>query len=102
MPPFDKLKKGEIQSKHQSPLLALKWHDKREIYLLTTLHNDSVGPSGKTNRSTGEPILKPQCVLDYKKNMGLVQIWANFLRWGTDKKKLSRRAEKKIEEKNVL
>lgn len=72
MPKFRKLKKGEVESKNNSSLLAIKWHDRREVHMLTTLHNDSFAPTGKFNRQTGEPIQKPSCVIQYNKCMGSV------------------------------
>lgn len=72
MPCFKKLKKGETEVKSNSPLLALKWCDRRDVHMLTTMHDDSFGPTGKTNFRTGEPIMKPKCILEYNKNMGTV------------------------------
>jgi hypothetical protein len=40
--------------------------------MLTTLHEDTMRPPGKTDKQTKQPQMKPQCVLDYNKNMGAV------------------------------
>jgi hypothetical protein len=72
MPKFSKLKRGQIESKHRGPLLALKWCDKRDVHMLTTLHDDLMTQTSKINHKTGEPVIKPQCVLDYNKSMGIV------------------------------
>lgn len=72
MPIFSKLKKGEIKSQHSGPLMVIKWHDRREVHMLTTLHDDSKAPTGKTDRTTGQQIEKPVCVLDYNRFMGSV------------------------------
>jgi len=65
-----KLKKGEMVSASQPPLLAVKWHDKRDLLMLSTLHLPTRTNTGKSNRRTGEPVFKPQCVLDYNAHMG--------------------------------
>lgn len=66
MPKFKaKMKKGQWESQHRGPLLALKWHDKREIHMLTTLLTD-----GKSTVVTDKPIVKPTCIIEYNKNMG--------------------------------
>lgn len=72
LPKFKKLKKGEMETQCKGPLLAIKWHDRREVHILTTLHTEEKEATGKTNRMTGEPILKPKAVIDYNKNMGSV------------------------------
>ncbi|CAG5123949.1 unnamed protein product [Candidula unifasciata] len=43
----EKLKKGEISSKSASSLLAMKWYDKREVWMLTTCHNSDMVTTGK-------------------------------------------------------
>lgn len=75
MPVFNKLKKGETEAKTNSPLLALKWHDRRDVHMLTALHDNSFGPTGKTNFRTGEPILKPKC---FQKN--ITKIWEQSIK----------------------
>lgn len=72
MAKFNKLKKGEMKAQHRGPLLALKWCDKREVHMLTTLHDDSMDMTGKVDWKTRQPIMKPKCVLDYNKCMGSV------------------------------
>ncbi|KAH9632025.1 hypothetical protein HF086_007414 [Spodoptera exigua] len=67
-----KLKRGEIISKSLPPLTAIKWHDKKDIHLLTTIHDKTMHPSLKEDRSTGLPVMKPKAVLDYSSNMGSV------------------------------
>ncbi|KAL0879584.1 hypothetical protein ABMA27_003312 [Loxostege sticticalis] len=73
MPKFrTSLKKGERDVKFTSRIMAVKWHDKKDVYILSTIHKDEMGPSEKMDRSTGLPVMKPECVLDYNKNMGIV------------------------------
>lgn len=68
MPPLtDKLKRGEIQYYSTQRLLALKWQDKREVRLLSSLHNSSMVTAKRKNN---EDIVKPKCVVDYNESMG--------------------------------
>jgi hypothetical protein len=72
MPKFiKKLQKGQQESK-QTNMMAIRWLDRREVCILTTLHEDTTRPTGKTDRQTKQPQMKPQCVTDYNKNIGAV------------------------------
>ncbi|CAG5115153.1 unnamed protein product [Candidula unifasciata] len=67
-----KLKKGEVSSKSAACLLAIKWCNKQEVWMLTTCHNSGMVATEKIDRKTGLNIVKPQCVVDYSKCMGSV------------------------------
>lgn len=67
-----KLKQGEIISKSNPPLTVIKWRDKKDIHVLSTIHSKRMLPSMKEDRRTGLPVMKPEAVLDYSKNMGSV------------------------------
>ena len=54
------------------PLLAMKYKDKREIRLLSTVHEGKMANTGKEHWLSKEPILKPDIVIDYNLNMRLV------------------------------
>lgn len=41
-----------------------KWHDKRDVVMLSTKHGIEMIDTGKKNRNN-EPILKPQIIIDY-------------------------------------
>jgi len=72
MPKFtEKLKKGEMKNFHTDTLSAQIWKDKREVCMLTTLHPPILSETGKTTYRN-EPIIKPESVQDYNKNMGAV------------------------------
>lgn len=67
-----KLKMGDIECKASQNILAIKWHDKRDVKLLSTIHTNELAPSNKIDQNTGENVLKPVAILDYNKNMGSV------------------------------
>lgn len=69
-PKFKKLKRGEIDHLHQGSLLAIKWHDKREVHMLTSINKDGMAPTKKKNHLTNEIVEKPLAVIDYNANMG--------------------------------
>lgn len=52
-------------------MMAIRWMDRREVCTLTTLHSDIMRPTGKQDRHTKQ-VQKPHCVIDYSKNMGVV------------------------------
>ena len=64
------LKSGEIQYSHTDILRALKWHDKREVHMFSTIHSTTYGYSGKVDRKTGQEIRKPVCIIHYNTNKG--------------------------------
>lgn len=72
MPKFTKrLNKGETESYHTENMMAVSWMDKREVTMLTTMHEDvQVNVTGRS-LSRG-PIRKPLCVDVYNQNMGAV------------------------------
>ena len=64
MPIMDKkLKKGEIDFRTSSNMLALKWRDKRDVFMLSTFHNSEFICTGKKNYKTQEFIRKPKCIV---------------------------------------
>lgn len=67
-----RLQLHEVEVKYSTPLMSLKWKDKKYLYMLSTIHDSGMGPSMRVNRSTGLPVMKPNAVLDYAKNMGSV------------------------------
>lgn len=71
MPRFrDRMSSGEADFKSCEEMLAMKWHDKRDVHMLTTVNSAEMSPSGKIDHTTGNEKIKPQCVLDYIKKMG--------------------------------
>ncbi|KAJ8334055.1 hypothetical protein SKAU_G00413740 [Synaphobranchus kaupii] len=73
MPTFPKkMKRGEVTFRENGTQLAVKWQDKRDVNFLRTVHPSSMAQSGRLDHFTGEPKVKPACVLDYNKKMGAV------------------------------
>ena len=72
MPSFGKLAQGQQAYKTTGELLALKWMDKREVHMLTTLHEPIMVETEKNDRETGKKIKKPLCITQYNKNMRAV------------------------------
>jgi hypothetical protein len=50
----EKLKKGQVESRHTDNMLALRWMDRQEVCMLTTLHTGTMRQTGKTDT----PIVK--------------------------------------------
>lgn len=72
-PKFNKkLKHGQTEMKYCDSVLAIQWRDKKDEYMLSTFHNGHFENSGKINKMTHKPILKPNCFIDYTKNMKLI------------------------------
>ncbi|RXN14776.1 piggyBac transposable element-derived 4-like protein [Labeo rohita] len=73
MPTFTKkMTKGEVDFRENGSQLAVKWHDKRNVHVLTTVHPTGMAATGKIDHITGQPKMKPVCVLEYNKKMGAV------------------------------
>ena len=53
MPAFGKLAKGQQVYQTTGELLALRWMDKREVHILTTLHESVMMETEKNDRKTG-------------------------------------------------
>ncbi|XP_046398242.1 piggyBac transposable element-derived protein 4-like [Ischnura elegans] len=68
----EKLKKGELRFRSSEKLLALKWCDKREVWMLSTCHSAGVIETTKKDRQTGVVTKKPECIVDYNRFMGAV------------------------------
>lgn len=66
----NKLSRGEIEVAHNSTWLVIKWMDKKEVFMITTVHEVGFCSTGKKHYHTQEDIVKPSCIHDYNKNMG--------------------------------
>lgn len=69
-----KLKKGEVRCLSSQGLLALRWCDKRDVYILSSKHRNAnildAGKERKRKDGYEENILKPSCVIEYNYGMG--------------------------------
>ena len=72
MPTLPILPRGQTLRKEKGSNLALRWRDKRDITMLSTIHRGQMVNTGKVDPVTREAIVKPDCVIDYTKNMRLV------------------------------
>ena len=64
-----KLKRGDIHVRTRGDLTAIMWRDKRDIYMLTNIHDAPA--EGNFCDGNGKAI-KPQIVADYSRHMGFV------------------------------
>lgn len=68
MPKLKKnIPKGSIQCFSTDNLLALNWKDKRDVTILTSMHEAIMEV---TQTSRGQEVEKPKCIADYNTNMG--------------------------------
>ena len=75
-----KLKQGETVFCHKNSLLALKWTDKREVYILSGLHKATYVISKKTNYK-GQKVIKPQPVFLCNRYMSGFDLTDQFLQY---------------------
>jgi hypothetical protein len=68
-----KMGKGETKVVYSHKLMALQWMDRKPVTILSMCHND-VGMinTGKINRKTKMPVIKPKVVIDYNNSMNAV------------------------------
>jgi hypothetical protein len=60
-----KLKKGEYTFCRKGQVLLLNWKDKREVRMITTIHDASMSNARKINNITGLVVKKPNCIVKY-------------------------------------
>lgn len=72
MPKFKKIKKGEIIQKVSKGIFCIKWCDKRDVLMLSTIHKGNLIATNKKDRTTGNPLKKPDAVVDYNLNMRII------------------------------
>ena len=70
-----KLKKGsgDCVFRRKGPLLAIKWCQKRSVFMISTIHEAMMKDTGKTNYR-GDRVIKPEPVCEYIKKMGGVDL----------------------------
>ena len=58
-----------VKSLRSGPLLFVKWQSSKVVYMLTTMHKESMQ---QVERRGGQRVTKPTCVVDYNSKMGAV------------------------------
>jgi len=71
--PKEKLKKGEVAAWQKGKMIALKWKDKKDVCLMSTVHNAA---SSIVKTKGGQENLKPNLVLDYNHTI----VWVGWTR----------------------
>ena len=74
------MKQGETVFCHENNLLAPKWIDKREVYILSGLH-EATNVISKTTNYKGQKVPKPQLVFLYNGYMSGVDLTDQFLQY---------------------
>ena len=69
---FSQLTKGDFDYNNTNILMALKWQDRREVIILSTIHKPKMFPTRKNDWKTQKVIAKPECIIDFNENMGSV------------------------------
>ena len=64
--------RGNVVHKQAKNILAVVWKDKREVSLLSTIHNLPVVESVNRDPLTRQPIMKPEYVTVYNINIRLM------------------------------
>lgn len=66
MPLFnDNLTRGDFETACTDNMLAVKWCDKKFVYLLTTVNTATIKSTGKASHRTWEEVLKVEWILEY-------------------------------------
>ena len=72
-----RLRKGQVISVIEEGLMSLKWHDKRDVTMLSTIHDASMVTKSRRSRGAEggvEDIQKPSIVDKYNLHMGGVDL----------------------------
>lgn len=62
--------KGDMSTMINDKLIITKFHDRKIVYLISTIDRAEKIPTGKVNPQNGEPVQKPSIVVNYDKYMG--------------------------------
>ncbi|XP_033729312.1 piggyBac transposable element-derived protein 4-like [Pecten maximus] len=74
--------RGEMFTMNNDMLVAVKYADKKDVHLLTTIHKGVMVDSGKRDQE-GIEIRKPDCILSYNKYMGAVDRCDQMVAYGS-------------------
>ncbi|XP_020298701.1 piggyBac transposable element-derived protein 4-like [Pseudomyrmex gracilis] len=67
-----KLDRGKTKVAHTDSWIVIKWMDKKEVYVLTSIHEHQFCTTVRKNYKTNKDIIKPICIVDYNKKMGKI------------------------------
>ncbi|CAH1997194.1 unnamed protein product [Acanthoscelides obtectus] len=82
-----KLSKGENVARYRKKIMVQKWRDKKDVLMLSTIHDGSMGTIQKR---TGD-VEKPLCILEYNSKMGGVDLTDNYLHfYGTTRSRVKK------------
>ena len=79
--PQVKLDKNEAIFRRKGNMLVIKFHEKRDVHMISTCHNATYSVLNKRDRRTGDPVIKPTAVVDYCSNMGGVDLSDQMLQY---------------------
>lgn len=66
------LQVGEMASWKLNELLCVKFRDKKDVFMLSTLHPSDTVAVRRRGRDGGQLVNKPRCITQYNQNMGAV------------------------------
>ncbi|XP_063597902.1 piggyBac transposable element-derived protein 4-like [Penaeus indicus] len=72
VPSFPAVNRGEVSACHKNNMMCFKWSAKRMVHMLTSIHKNEIIQTEKRDYSTGEPIRKPEAVVDYTRKMRII------------------------------
>ena len=67
-----KLEQYQQVFRHTDILLALKWKDRCDVHMLSTIHEINMVPTDKIDHITKNPRMKSICIKEYNENMGTI------------------------------
>lgn len=71
VPKFEeRLKKGEACFRTSNTLLAMKWINKKEVCMITSMHTGDFTAVSRYIKQ--QSVQKPVCVISYNKSMGII------------------------------
>ncbi|XP_037774045.1 piggyBac transposable element-derived protein 4-like [Penaeus monodon] len=72
VPWFPAVNRGEVSACHKNNMMCFKWSAKRMVHMLTSIHENNIIQTEKRDYITGEPIRKPEAVVDYTQKMRII------------------------------
>ncbi|XP_040286003.1 piggyBac transposable element-derived protein 4-like [Bufo bufo] len=73
-----KLQRGQSDALYSGNLLALRYKDRKDVLMLSTIHTEATVPIRERGSTTN--IQKPTCILEYNKYMGGTDLYDQVLK----------------------